>query len=628
MGGNKSPRNRGVNRSVAFDLGEFTRRLFSALGSDVQFTGPGPTLVNWHSSTTSPDERFAIDYLASELFSKYDDGNKSPEKRRKAVERFMEGEILCSLTNCKFSPLASGQPPDWLRDLTVDELSYTGDVEPPQQHLDAAVFQLARKHISRVLGAFPGWDQVLQYADFGPGATTRLSRRFGHRSNKWAGSPHATPFLQSPLEVVFDRLPLLRSRLEGPGVEIHPGNKLDWVPKNYKTDRTIAIEPDWNMFLQKGLGGLIRRRLKRVGQDLDDQSVNRFLAAIGSIDGSLATLDLSMASDTVSYRLVEYLIRPDWFEALEQCRSSVGFYVDNGIENAVIYEKFSSMGNGYTFELESLIFWGLLRAVSELAGETDHRLYVYGDDVVVPSGLASVAMSYLEKAGFVVNEEKSFSSGPFRESCGGHYFNGTDVTPFYVREAVDSLDRLFLLHNNVYRWLNRFPGICDPEVVRGLLNWIRSHAPEKWRAPRILTEDVGDGAFIGAFDEVRPSPIGKSRRKRGWEGWRAEVLQYSARRTPVNPVEWVDSDGIPHSSEYHGGKGPDLAALWTMDRREANHPWSGSESRAFWLANLRSRDLIDAVFRGKTSEGDVPYAERYWSVGTQVLPWTPGGSWW
>jgi hypothetical protein len=84
------------------------------------------------------------------------------------------------------------------------------------------------------------------------------------------------------------------------------GNNVDWVPKNYKTDRTIAIEPDWNMFLQKGLGGLLRRRLRRVGQDLNDQSTNRFCAAVGSIDGSLATLDMSMASDTVAYRLVEF----------------------------------------------------------------------------------------------------------------------------------------------------------------------------------------------------------------------------------------------------------------------------------------------------------------------------------
>ncbi len=613
MGSSKPPRNRGVNVGVRFDLGQFTGRLFSALGSQVAFNGPGPCLSSWHSSTTSPGERFAIDYLADEVFSKYDDGEPTPEKRRKAVERFMDGETLCALTNCKFSPTALGQPPQWLEE--VDSLPAGFDPA------DSAVFRLARKLVGRVLGAFPGWEAVLQYADFGPGATTRLPRRLGHRSNKWAGNPHVTPFPKSPLKVVFDQLPLLQSRLAGSGFEIVPGNKLDWVPKNYKTDRTIAIEPDWNMFLQKGLGGLIRRRLKRVDQDLNDQSVNRFLAAVGSIDGSLATLDMSMASDTVSYRLVEYLLRPDWFEALEQCRSTVGFYVQDGIENAVVYEKFSSMGNGYTFELESLIFWAILRAVSELCEETDHRLYVYGDDVIIPSGMSDLAMTYLRKAGFIVNPDKSFTTGPFRESCGGHYFAGDDVTPFYVREPVESLDRLFLLHNNVYRWFNRHPGICSPDAVTDLLNWIRSHAPLEWQRPRLLTEDVGDGAFIGSFDEVCPRPVGSTRRRRGWEGWRAEVLQFRERlqRSPKDR-------GDP--GEFPSGTCPDVAALWALERRETRNRVHGSESADFWLKEMKSRDLIDRFLPSIKKGEDVPRAERFWYIGTQVLPWTSGYSWW
>jgi len=252
------------------------------------------------------------------MYSKFDDGIKTPAKRRKAETRFMEGEILCALTNCKFEPLPSGQPAAWLedRDMLHDDASQE----------DQAVFARARAIIGRVTGAFPGWEAILQYADFGPGATTRLKRRDGHRSNKWAGCPHVTLTATSPLQSVFDAMPLLYSRLESPGCEIAAGNKLDWVPKNYKTDRTICIEPDWNMYLQKALGGVLRRRLKRVKQDLDDQGTNRFLAALGSITGELATLDLSMASDTVSYRLVEYLLRPDWFEALNTCRSPVGFY--------------------------------------------------------------------------------------------------------------------------------------------------------------------------------------------------------------------------------------------------------------------------------------------------------------
>lgn len=629
MGSNPLPRDRGENVGVTLDLAVFTRRFFASLRSAVDFTGPGPCSSRWHSYLTSESERFAIDYLAEQMYTKFDDGVKSSAKRDKAISRFWEGETLCALTNFKFSPDRIGQCAEWL-----DPKS---DLAPDLRE----VVLLARKHISRVLGKFPGWDMILDGMNFGPGATTRLARQSSHRSNKWAGRPHVTITSASPLTAIFGRYPLLWSRLEGSGAEICPGNKLEWVPKNYKTDRTIAIEPDWNMYIQKGLGSFIRRRLKRVKQDLDDQSTNQFLAALGSITDDLATLDLSMASDTVSYRLVETLIRPDWFEALEQCRSQIGFYgLDDELENfdgsytrykqtAVVYEKFSSMGNGFTFELESLIFWGLLRAVSELAGASDHRLYVYGDDLIVPREIAGNAIYYLRLCGFMVNTDKSFVSGPFRESCGVHYFKGVDVTPFYIREPVDSLDRLFLLHNNVYRWFNRHPGICDPENVRSLLGWIRSFAPADWRKPRLTREDVGDGAFIGSFDEVTPEPAGRAKRRRGWEGWKAITLQYRPLRS--SPVKtYIAQDGRITTvktvrAKYPRGSGPDLASLHDLEkRREAYVPWvvQPKSDPIFW-ARFTASECVS-----NSTPQVVPLSERYWYTGVQVLPWISGSSWW
>ena len=48
----------------------------------------------------------------------------------------------------------------------------------------------------------------------------------------------------------------------------------------------------------------------------------------------------------------------------------------------------------------------------------------------------------LEAFGLLVNKKKSFSKGNFRESCGGDYFMGTDVTPVYMRHHIpDRLDR-------------------------------------------------------------------------------------------------------------------------------------------------------------------------------------------
>lgn len=593
------PRNRGPNHVVTLDLSAFSECLFAAVGAKVQFHGPGALEHRWTDARSARHERFAISYLAKEMFSKFDDKQSSESKRNTAINRFWDAEVLCSLTNQKFCPLSSGQDPDWLA--PAEEYRSLG---ADYDFVRSCLFR-ARRHLSRALGGFPGWEAVIPYCGFGPGASTSLSRRKSQSYNKWGGSPHVTAFPSNALASLFGELPLLAERFAAPGYEIVAGNKLEWVPKNYKTDRTIAIEPDWNMFLQKGLGGFIRRRLRRVKQDLNDQSVNQFLAGIGSIDGSLATLDMSMASDTVSYRLVEWMfgLRPDWFAELEQLRSPVGFIkTSSGQHEMLVFEKFSSMGNGFTFELESLIFWAIARGVSDVCEERDHRIYVYGDDIVCPTGIASKVTLVLRHCGFMVNEDKSFTSGPFRESCGYHSFEGYDVTPFYVREPVDSLDRLFLLHNNVYRWFHRLEGICDPERVREVLLWIRSHAPPEWRTPRLNRLDIGDGGFIGSDAELAVIPIARKRVRRrypyvGWEGWAATVLQYTLRHVRCTHSK---EEGCADCT-YPVNTGPDLASLWSL---ESQH--------------------ITAV-SGRPSE--IPYRDRWWRVGTQVLPWKGEYSW-
>jgi hypothetical protein len=297
----------------------------------------------------------------------------------------------------------------------------------------------------------------------------------------------------------------------GPYVKTVPGNKVICVPKNYKTDRTIAKEPCMNIFVQKGIGRLIRNRLKSVGIDLDDQSANQIGALIGSRDGSLATVDLSMASDTIADAVVQFLLPNDWLLALEQCRSPVGVLPDGKV---LTYQKFSSMGNGYTFELETLIFWAIAQEVCcRYVNELDTSVLVYGDDIVIRSDRCQALLSRLIEAGFTPNPDKTFSEGPYRESCGKHYFLGQEITPFYIRKPVLTLDRLFLVHNNLKRWSWRTE--TDTSEVQQTL---RSLAPAHWRTPR-LPDGYGDGAFIGAIDELQ-----LDNHPFGWECWIVEAL--------------------------------------------------------------------------------------------------------
>jgi hypothetical protein len=279
-----------------------------------------------------------------------------------------------------------------------------------------------------------------------------------------------------------------------------------------------------NMYVQKGFGNLIRKRLRDEGVDLDNQEVNRDLARVGAACGFLSTLDLSSASDTVSLELVRFLLPHDWCMALEQCRSPVGVLPDG---TKVLYRKFSSMGNGYTFELESLIFYSLAWACNRYMGEPDTSfINVYGDDIIVPVRLDPLMRRVLDAAGFVVNARKSFSSGPFRESCGKHYHGVYEVSPFYVRRDVRTLGGLFLLHNKLYRWYHMMVSQGMAKYARGVSNvlvWLRSIAPKQWRVPK-LPDGFGDGAFIGTFDEIRPSVVVPNGVRNGWDGYVVRVL--------------------------------------------------------------------------------------------------------
>lgn len=224
-------------------------------------------------------------------------------------------------------------------------------------------------------------------------------------------------------------------------------NRVVTVPKNWKTHRTIACEPEGNLILQLSLDGYVKDRLRRKARiDLSDQSLNQRLAKVGSVDGSFATIDLSMASDTIAFNTVAYLLPSDWFKIFNDYRTPCG----EGFGTRFEYAKFSSMGNGATFSLESLIFGGIVKAVCH-----SDPYAVYGDDLVVPTGVVPRLLKLLRFFGFTVNSDKSFVSGPFRESCGEDYYEGRLITPTYMRgsnplliELVHSVNSLAAIANS------------------------------------------------------------------------------------------------------------------------------------------------------------------------------------
>lgn len=523
-------RNRRLNVDVSDPGPVFIRKLARACGMDAEAElgfDPGTGFRGYsfeRNSTPLDPGQFSVDYLWRELLSKFDDGKSSDEKAASALEKFREAEVLCGITNLSLSRMV-GLP---------DHLALT-DIE--------RTLCVARRKVRDIVGKF-SWSHAARGFSFTTGASTRLPRARSSVPHKYSGTPETTSGNADLAYAAICSTPAWKRSLASEIGPLHlklvKGNRVTTVPKNFKTDRVIAIEPDMNMYIQKGIGNLLRERLKRAGVDLNSQETNQDLAHYGSCLGSLATIDLSMASDTVSLELVRFLFPPSWVAALELCRSQVGV-LPSGEE--VLYRKFSSMGNGYTFELESVIFYALALACCQTLGIEAHLVSVYGDDIVVPADVAPYLLDVLRQAGFKPNEGKTFVSGPFRESCGKHYFQGKDVQPFYIKGSVKRLSDLFLLHNKLYRWAARqaWNPKVDQEEVRGLLGYLRSLAPSQWRKPRI-PDGVGDGAFIGSFDECTPRLAntytpGSLGSRDGWEGYVVQVLGF-----PAAVADFVEDD--------------------------------------------------------------------------------------
>jgi hypothetical protein len=179
-------------------------------------------------------------------------------------------------------------------------------------------------------------------------------------------------------------------------------------------------------------------RLTKGYVNFTHQEVNRDLALHGSIHEHIATLDLKDASDRVSLALVRRVFAkvPVVLQALEACRTTETQLPDGRL---VELKKFAPMGSALCFPVEALIFWAIL--VSAMCKRTrlplsvvGKRIFVYGDDIIVPVDWAPQCMLALERVGLRVNTAKCCITGPFKESCGMDAFKGVCVTPIRFRK--------------------------------------------------------------------------------------------------------------------------------------------------------------------------------------------------
>lgn len=431
--------------------------------------------------------RFAKDYQAVSGLRKAGFLKTTIDRRQAAIDTFWKAERSCAVTNQRFNYLMYE---GGLRKLSEDD-----------PWMASSLFK-AKALIHRILGELP---KSLDYR-FGPGATSLVKGEIT-LPKKYSREIHVTPEIYSYWRDITG--PRWASHVSN--VEIVSGNAVTFVPKDGKTDRSIAIEPHLNVYAQLGIGSEIRRRLSPWVDLNRGQDLNRFLASQAH-SWDLATIDFSSASDTISRGLVAFLLPEEWWRLLDRVRSH-RFTLDG---EEYVNEKFSSMGNGFTFELESLIFYALARA----SGGSRCFTSAYGDDVILPRESADAFVRLSEYCGFQVNRDKSFLTGLFFESCGQDYFSGVPVRPFFWKDLKPTTH--FKMSNDIQKLAISLQCRKLQSVSDG---YFLSFSKEVRQCQ--IPQGYGDVGFIREWDSASP---GLKRALNGYDGFITKAMKFRPRK--------------------------------------------------------------------------------------------------
>jgi len=416
--------------------------LYSCICDDLAEAG----YRSWDVASPESDPRsYAATQLAKTIVKKYsdDDPATAAQREENAVNKFLAANSSCE--SYSFAE-ATRDAPSWV------EMCING----------------ARDEIARLLWGESQtlaitWRDLFRNGYFGPGSSQAadaedtfskltsscLSVNSDFLYQQWLQDTEFTP---------FGKIELLR-RFGGGKVKVSDAVNITTVLKDREIDRTIGTETSITGFYQLGLGVSLRNLLER-RWDIDlskQQFVNRRLAREGSVTNALATIDLSSASDTISLDLCKNILPREMFVLLQKLRAEYAVLPASMGKKRVRLSMVSSMGNGFTFPLQTIIFGSVVRSAYRLCGLTPRGASakrpnwgVNGDDIICHHSSYRLVVDVLTRFGFSVNGTKSFNDGYFRESCGGDYYRGHYVRGVYVKtmatpqDVVSTVNRLIV----------------------------------------------------------------------------------------------------------------------------------------------------------------------------------------
>jgi len=228
---------------------------------------------------------------------------------------------------------------------------------------------------------------------------------------------------------------------------------LTFVPKTFKSLRSIMPNTTIGAFYSSGLGQVLFRRLRAAGYDVRTlQREHGRLARMGSITGELVTADQSLASDNITSELLQAILPSAWFKAVD-----LGRVKDIRLPSGVSVEPltFMTMGIGFTFALQTLVFLCILKAIDEIYCHSRSAVIsVYGDDLIYSRAMHPFVLTHFSRLGLKINVSKTFAEGKFRESCGSDFFAGVDVRPFEPKNERGSFVSRQEYEALLYIWTN------------------------------------------------------------------------------------------------------------------------------------------------------------------------------
>jgi hypothetical protein len=150
------------------------------------------------------------------------------------------------------------------------------------------------------------------------------------------------------------------------------------------------------------------------------------------------------------------------------------------------------MGNGFTFPLQTIIFSAILKACATIFGRygQERTWSCFGDDLICHKVIFDRVSHYLGKLGFSLNADKSFSEGPFRESCGADWFYGQPVRPVFIRK-LDSPHDILVAINALNEW-SAYTGVSLSNTITYLL----SNLDQKYLIPVPFDSGMDSGIRV------------------------------------------------------------------------------------------------------------------------------------